>query len=274
MTTIDTGTEHLLADIDDAGVATITMNRPERRNALSGAMVDALARVLAMVELDDDVGCVVLTGAGGAFCAGGDVKGMASGEPTTARAAGFDQRVHLQRLQQRATSAKLWEMPKPTIAAIGGPVAGAGIGFALACDLRYMVDTAVLTTAFAKVGFAGDYGGIWFLTRLIGSGKARELYYFSERLAAADAERLGIANAVFSAATFDDDVRARARQLANGPRIAYRYMKENLNRSVHGDLYECLDMEAAHHHRTGQTEDHRAAATAFVEKRTPEFHGR
>jgi 2-(1,2-epoxy-1,2-dihydrophenyl)acetyl-CoA isomerase len=274
MTTIDTGTEHLLADIDDAGVATITMNRPERRNALSGAMLDALARVLAMVELNDDVGCVVLTGAGGAFCAGGDVKGMASGEPTTARATGFDQRVHLQRLQQRATSGKLWEMPKPTVAAIGGPVAGAGIGLALACDLRYMVDTAVLTTAFAKVGFAGDYGGIWFLTRLIGSGKARELYYFSERLGAADAERLGIANAVFPAATFDDDVRARARQLANGPRIAYRYMKENLNRSVHGDLYECLDMEAAHHNRTGQTEDHREAAKAFVEKRTPEFHGR
>ena len=275
MRTIDTGTDDLLAVVDE-GVATLTMNRPERRNAMSGAMNQALGRVLAEVEIDDDVGCVVLTGAGGAFCAGGDVKGMASGGDGGggSRATTYDAGVHRQRLNQRATSQRLYEMPKPTIAALPGAAAGAGMSLALACDLRYATPGAVLTTAFAKVGFAGDYGGTWFLTRLVGSGKARELYYFSDKLSAEEAERLGIVNAVFPEATFADDVSERARRLAAGPRVAYRYMKENLNRAVHGELGECLDMEAAHHIRTGQTEDHREAAQAFVEKRAPTFRGR
>jgi len=274
MRTIDTGTDHLLASVDD-GVATLTMNRPERRNAMSGPMNQALGRALAEVEVADDVACVVLTGAGGAFCAGGDVKGMASGgDGGTGAPIGYDAGVHRQRFNQRAISQRLYEMPKPTIAALPGAAAGAGLSLALACDLRYAASTAILTTAFAKVGFAGDYGGTWFLTRLVGSAKARELYYFSDKVTAEEAERLGLVNAVFSPDTFDAEVAARARQLAHGPTVAYRYMKENLNRAVHGELGECLDMEAAHHIRTGQTEDHREAAKAFVEKRPPEFHGR
>jgi 2-(1,2-epoxy-1,2-dihydrophenyl)acetyl-CoA isomerase len=272
MTRLDTGTEDLLADVDD-GVAVLTMNRPNRRNAMSEAMMTAMDRVLGEVETDDSVGCVVLTGAGGAFCAGGDVKAMA--ERTAAdRAQALDAAVHRQRLRQRATSGRLWQMPKPTVAAIGGPAAGAGLSLALACDLRFAVEGAVLTTAFAKVGFSGDYGGTWFLTRLVGSAKARELYYFSERLSAADAERLGIVNAVFPAARFEEEVRQRARRLARGPRLAYRYMKENLNRAVNGELGECMDLEVTHHLRTGLTEDHREAARAFVERREPRFTGR
>jgi 2-(1,2-epoxy-1,2-dihydrophenyl)acetyl-CoA isomerase len=165
-------------------------------------------------------------------------------------------------------------MPKPTIAALPGAAAGAGLSLALACDLRYAVPGAVLTTAFAKVGFAGDYGGTWFLTRLVGTGKARELYFFSDKLSAEEAERIGIVNAVLPAENFEEAVMERARRLAAGPRVAYRYMKENLNRAVHGELGECLDMEAAHHIHTGGTEDHREAAKAFVEKRAPVFKGR
>ena len=273
MTKLDTGTEDLLAEIDD-GVAVLTMNRPDRRNALSQAMVSAMAAVLAQVETDEAVGCVVLTGAGGAFCAGGDVKNMAA--PPTDRADGpsLDARIHRQRLNQRATSGRLWGMPKPTIAAIGGPAAGAGLSLALACDLRYAVPGAVLTTAFAKVAFAGDYGGTWFLTRLVGSSKAKELYYFAERLSAEEAQRLGIVNAIFPPADFEAEVMERARRLAQGPSIAYRYMKENLNRAVSGELGECMDLEVTHHVHTGLTEDHREAAQAFVDKREPRFHGR
>src|SRR5215207_8201672 len=274
--TIDTGTEDLKAEIDD-GVAVVTMDRPERRNALSGPMIQAMGRVLAQFETDDAVGCVLLTGAGGAFCAGGDVKGMAAGTDAgggITRAMSLDGAIHRQRLDQRATAGKLWDMPKPTIAALPGAAAGAGLSLALACDLRYASDRAVITTAFAKVGFAGDYGGIWFLSRLVGTAKARELYYFSDRVAAAEALRLGLVNAVFPDDSFESDVTARAHQLASGPRIAYRYMKENFNRSMNGELYECMDMEAAHHIRTGQTEDHREAARAFTEKRTPEFKNR
>jgi 2-(1,2-epoxy-1,2-dihydrophenyl)acetyl-CoA isomerase len=271
MTTLDTGTEDLRAEIND-GVAVITMNRPDRRNAFSPAMISALGGVLALVETDEAVGCVVLTGAGGAFCAGGDVKSMADRGDGTGRS--VDAAIHRQRLNQRATSGRLWSMPKPTIAAIGGPAAGAGLSLALACDLRYAVPGAVLTTAFARVAFAGDYGGTWFLTRLVGSSKAKELYYFSERLTAEDAERLGIVNAIFSAEDFEQEVLARARRLAHGPSIAYRYMKENLNRAVTGELGECMDLEVTHHVHTGFTEDHREAARAFVDKREPQFRGR
>ena len=275
MIALNTGTEDLRAEIDE-GVAVITMNRPDRRNAFSQAMVSALGAVLAQVETDEAVGCVVLTGAGGAFCAGGDVKSMAAAPTDRGDGVGlsFDALIHRQRLNQRATSGRLWSMPKPTIAAIGGPAAGAGLALALACDLRYAVPGAVLTTAFARVAFAGDYGGTWFLTRLVGSGKAKELYYFSERLSAEDAHRLGIVNAIFPLADFEREVMARARRLAQGPSIAYRYMKENLNRAVSGELGDCMDLEVTHHVHTGLTEDHREAAQAFMGKRDPRFRGR
>jgi 2-(1,2-epoxy-1,2-dihydrophenyl)acetyl-CoA isomerase len=272
VTRLDTGTDDLLADVDD-GVAVLTMNRPDRRNAMSEAMMTAMERVLSDIEIDNSVGCVVLTGAGGAFCAGGDVKAMAE-RPAGERRQTLDAVIHAQRIRQRATSGRLWQMPKPTIAAIGGPAAGAGLSLALACDLRYAVEGAVLTTAFARVAYSGDYGGTWFLTRLVGSAKAKELYYFSDRLSGADAERLGIVNAVFPAADFEREVMQRARRLAQGPRLAYRYMKENLNRAVAGELGDCMDIEATHHIHTGLTQDHRDAAKAFVERREPHFTGR
>ena len=273
MTTLDTDTDDLLGEVDD-GVAVLTLNRPERRNALSPAMIGNLGRLLAELEVDDQVGVVVLTGAGGAFCAGGDVKAMANAEGMFGADRPYDEKVHMQRLNQRQTSVRLWQMAKPTIAALPGAAAGAGLSLALACDLRYAADTAVLTTAFARVAFAGDYGGTWFMTRLLGSAKAKELYFFSDRVDAHEAERLGLVNAVFPAADLHEQVMTRARQLAQGPRIALRYMKENLNRAVHGGLVECSDLEVTHHVRTGMTEDHREAAQAFVDKRDPTFKGR
>ena len=232
-----------------------------------------LFRSLAVCEADREVGCVVLTGAGGAFCAGGDVKAMAE-RNDSGGGPGIDVAIARQRLRQRATSGRLWHMPKPTIAAIGGPAAGAGLALALACDLRYAVEGTVLTTAFARVAFSGDYGGTWFLTRLVGSAKAKELYYFSDRLSTAEAEKLGVVNAVFPAVDFEREVTERARRLAQGPRLAFRYMKENLNRSVLGELGDCMDLEVTHHVHLGRSEDHREAARAFVEKREPRFIGR
>jgi 2-(1,2-epoxy-1,2-dihydrophenyl)acetyl-CoA isomerase len=269
MRSLDTGTGDLIAQVDD-GVAVLTLNRPERRNALSRAMLDALARTLADLEADDDVACVVLTGAGGAFCAGGDVKDMAAGGDGLP----FDALVHRQRRNHHETAGRLHRMPKPTIAALPGPAAGAGLSLALACDLRYAAEGAFLTTAFARVGFAGDYGGTWFLTQLVGPALARELYFFADRVDAAEALRLGLVNAVFPADRLEDEVLARAGRLAAGPRLAHAYMKENLNRALTGTLEDALDLEATHHLHTGTTEDHREAATAFVEKREPVFRGR
>jgi 2-(1,2-epoxy-1,2-dihydrophenyl)acetyl-CoA isomerase len=186
----------------------------------------------------------------------------------------YDARVHLQRRNQRDTAGKLYELPKPTIAALPGPAAGAGLSIALSCDLRYASPNAILTTAFARVGFSGDYGGTYFMSRLIGSAKARELYFLSEKVDMEEAERLGLVNGVFSEDSLQDEVMAIGRRLAQGPTVAYRYMKENLNRAVHGEMGECLDMEAAHHIHCGQTRDHKEAARAFVDKREPDFQGR
>jgi 2-(1,2-epoxy-1,2-dihydrophenyl)acetyl-CoA isomerase len=270
---IDTGTGDLIATLQD-GVLTLTLNRPQARNAMSRAMNEALQQQLAQAELDPAVRCIVLTGAGNAFCAGGDVKGMAAAGDGTVGAMTIDQAIHRQRLNQRGTAGKLFKMPKPTLAALPGPAAGAGLSLALACDLRVMASTAILTTAFARVGFSGDYGGTYFLTQLVGAAKARELYFLSERVAADEALRLGLVNWVCEPDALAGKAREIALRLANGPTVAYRYMKENLNRAMHGEVEECMDLEATHHIHCGQTEDHREAARAFVEKREPVFKGR
>ena len=272
---IDTGTTDLLAVLD-GGVLTLTMNRPEARNAMSGAMTGALAEQLAAAELNADVKCIVLTGAGKGFCAGGDVKAMASssGGGESAARTTLDGAIHAQRVNQRATSGKLFKMPKPTVASLPGAAAGAGLALALACDLRIMASNALLTTAFARVGFSGDYGGTYFMTQLVGSAKARELYYLSERVSAEEALGLGLTNWVCEPEELADKTRELALRLASGPTVAYRYMKENLNRAMAGDIDDCLDLEATHHIHTGMTQDHRNAAKAFVEKRDPVFEGR
>jgi 2-(1,2-epoxy-1,2-dihydrophenyl)acetyl-CoA isomerase len=272
-TQIETGTNELLAELD-SGVLTLTMNRPEARNAMTGPMTAALAEALARAELDPDVACIVLTGAGGAFCGGGDVKAMAASGDGTVGDNTIDGAIHRQRVNQRATSGKLFTIPKPTIASLPGAAAGGGLALALACDLRIMASTAFLTTAFARVGFSGDYGGTYFLTQLVGSAKARELYYLSERVDAQEALRLGLTNWVCAPEELAVATRAVAERLAAGPAVAYRYMKENLNRAMGGDLDDCLDLEATHHVHCGQTEDHREATKAFVAKREPVFHGR
>lgn len=273
MAAIDTGTNDLLADLD-GGVLTITLNRPEARNAMSDDMNQALARTLADAELNPDVKVLVLTGAGKGFCAGGDVKGMADRNAGGGPGLGIDYAIHRQRVNQRATAGKLFKMPKPTLAALPGAAAGAGLGLALACDLRIMASTAIMTTAFAKVGFSGDYGGTYFLTQLVGSAKAREMYYLSDRIDAQEALRLGLTNWVCEFDELQAKAKEVATRLANGPTIAYRYMKENLNRAMAGDWDDCLDLEATHHVHCGQTADHKEAAKAFVEKREPVFVGR
>jgi 2-(1,2-epoxy-1,2-dihydrophenyl)acetyl-CoA isomerase len=269
---LDTSTNDLTARIED-GVAVLTMNRPERRNALSQEMLRAMGEALAVCESDSEVGAIVLTGAGGGFCAGGDVKGMAERGEGEIRV-DIDSRIHTQRLSQRATAGRLHSIPKPTLAALPGAAAGAGLALALACDLRIASENAVMTTAFARVGFSGDYGGTYFLTQLVGTAKARELYFLSERIDMKEALRLGLVNWVVPAEALESKTMEIARRLASGPRVAYRYMKENLNRAAAGSAEECLDLEATHHIHTGLTEDHREAARAFVEKREPKFRGR
>lgn len=266
-------TDHLLESFED-GVATLTMNRPEARNAMSGEMMGALREAIDRVAVDPAVRCVVLTGAGGAFCAGGDVKGQAraasqrgSGQPVSvpARVHGLRSGMELSRL--------LHEMPKPTLAVIPGAAAGAGLSLALACDLRVALDTAKLTTAFSKVGASGDYGGSYFLPRLVGAAKARELYFLADVLLGREACELGLVNYAYPAETFEHEAAQLAARLAALPTIAVGYMKRNLNAADSAGLSEVMDLEAEHMVRTMMTEDHARAAQAFVEKRAPVFEG-
>ena len=270
---IDTGTDHLLADLT-GGILTLTFNRPEARNALSSELLQALGSQLADGEINPEVRCVVITGTGAAFCAGGDVKAMSETNSNGAKST-LDTLIQRQRLNQRAISGRLYKMPKPTLAVLPGPAAGAGLSIALACDLRIMSSTAFMTTAFAKVGFAGDYGGSLFMSQLVGTAKARELYFLSDRISAKEAEDLGLTNWVIEPDALQESAAGIAQKLANGPTVAYSYMKENLARALtSADVHDCLDLEASHHIHCGGTDDHKNAVEAFIEKRAPVFEGR
>jgi 2-(1,2-epoxy-1,2-dihydrophenyl)acetyl-CoA isomerase len=168
----------------------------------------------------------------------------------------------------------LHEMPKVTIGAINGPAAGAGLSIALACDLRIAADTARFGTAFARVGFSGDFGGTYLLTQLVGPAKARELYFTAEVLGADEALKLGMVNRVVPAATLTEEVRAFASRIAAGPVVAYSYMKAHLNLALKSDLRTILDRESYGQTLTGLTEDHKEAVKAFLEKREAKFKGR
>ncbi len=259
----------LLESTED-GVATLTMNRPEVLNAFTREHIDDLIEAVARHAADPEVGAIVLAGAGRGFCAGGDVKAMAMGlDPRASledRTRGLRRRMEVSRM--------LHEAPKPTIAMVRGPAAGAGLSLALACDLRIASNTIKLSAAFARVGLSGDFGGSYFLTRLVGPAKALELYWTSEALGPDEALALGIVNRVVPDRELEDETRALAVRLASGPRVAYAYMKRNMSAASAGTLTEVLDIEALHHSRCGMTEDHREATKAFVEKREPVFKGR
>jgi 2-(1,2-epoxy-1,2-dihydrophenyl)acetyl-CoA isomerase len=263
--------EKALLENLDGGVLTLTLNRPDRLNALNTEMLEGLLHALHKAAADREVGAILLSGAGRAFCAGGDVKAMAEREggnrPTDGEAAAS--------LRQRMEASRLLhDIPKPTIAAIRGPAAGAGLALALACDIRIGSDTARLTTAFAKVALSGDFGGTYFLTQLVGSAKARELYFTSPILDAQQAKDLGLLSRLVPDAALDNEARALARSLADGPRVTLGYMKKNFNLAEYGTLPEVMDSEAWHHSQCVHLEDHREAARAFVEKRAPAFKGR
>ncbi len=274
--TIDTGSDDLLARVD-GNVGIITFNRPERRNALSEGVYHGFAAALPVLAANPDVRVVLVTGAGGAFCAGGDVKGMNEAHRTGASRAGqpdgVEDRVAYLRQRQRAVSLALHEHPKPVVAALPGAAAGAGLSIALAADIRLAAERAILVTAFANVGASGDFGGSWFLTQLVGPAKAKELYFTSPRLSAREAADLGLVNQVLPDEGFDQAALDWCQALARQAPIAQRLMKENLNRALHCDLPTALDAEATNMVRSMSTADHREAAAAFVEKRSPNFTG-
>jgi enoyl-CoA hydratase/carnithine racemase len=271
---IDTGTDELLCNVDER-VATITLNRPEKRNALSDRLTPALRQTLLDLETRSDVGCIIITGSGSAFCAGGDVGGMgASKTPADAPQPSAEERTRTLIQKQETLTLRLADHAKPTIASLPGVAAGAGLSIALACDIRIAAASTFITTAFRNIGFSGDYGGSWLLTQLIGPSRAKDLYYTARRVHADEAVQLGLFNLVVADEELASATLELARQIASGPPIALGYMKENINRAVTGDLRSCLALEADRMTRCAATKDHKEAVSAFLEKRPPLFSGR
>ena len=211
---------------------------------------------------------MLIKGAGGTFCVGGDVKSMAEGRaplPFEAKMANLRKGMEVSRI--------LHQMPKPVVAQLDGAAAGAGLSIALSCDLRVASASCKITTAFAKVGFSGDYGGTYFLTQLLGAARARELYLMSPVLSAREGHAIGMVTKVGADAEIDAAAHELALSLAQGPSVALGYIKRNINNAEHLSLEDCFDGEAIHHTRCADTDDHKEAAKAFVEKRKPAFKG-
>jgi len=267
-TVIDTGTTDLLCSIS-SGVATLTLNRPDAKNALSASMSQALQAALVRCDADDAVRVILLTGAGNAFCAGGDVKNMGERRPKTLPPGA---RVKEMKQRHRGLGGGIASASKPTIAALPGAAIGAGLAIALACDIRIAAQSAFLSGGYSKIGLSGDYGIAWLLTRTVGTAIAREMMFTSDRIDAARAAVLGLVNRVVADAELASASRALARQIADGPADALRSMKQNLNDAASLDYFGAIDREAERIVQLASSENHKEAVRAFVEKRKPVFN--
>ena len=271
MAELETGTNDLLVRVE-GHVAILSFNRPERRNALSDTMYDGFARVLPAIAEREDIRVLMLTGEGGAFCAGGDVKAMneRNSDPDRSEAA-----VRAQFLDdhQRFVAKGLRELPQPVVVAIPGAVAGAGFSISLAGDIRLAAERAIFTTAFARIGASGDFGTSFFLPRLVGESTAKRLMFLSPRLSARQAFEIGIVDEVFSDDSFEAAALAWCSDLALRSPLALRHIKANVNRAFQSTLEDALRHESLAMVETMSSEDHREAVRAFLEKREPKFRG-
>lgn len=252
------------------GVARLTMNRPDRLNALTPAMLDQLLEALRVASVDPEVRCVVLGGAGRGFCAGYDLSG---GEETAGAREWRIDEAAAQMMLHAQIPMLLRRMPKPTVAAIRGPAAGSGVVLAAACDLRIASATAKFKLAFASAGRCGDPGGSFLLTRLIGSAHARRLFLLDEPVGAEEALALGLVGQLVEDDAFDGAVAVLAERLAAGPTGAYAAMKRNLNAAETAALEETMAAEATANAHASLSHDGKEAALAFMEKRPPRFRG-
>jgi 2-(1,2-epoxy-1,2-dihydrophenyl)acetyl-CoA isomerase len=242
--------------------ATISLNRPQARNAIVPQMMDDLWDAVRDAAADKQLRVLVLRGAGRDFCPGADLKAYVSAQQRATRPETF------------GISAILHEAPLVTIAAIKGACAGAGLGWASACDLRICDETARFNSAFLDVGMSGDMAGSWFLPRILGAAKARELYFLPGKFDAAEAARIGLVNRMTPEAEFETDLAALVDRLANSSPLALRGMKANFVEQEHMGLADFIAAETARHSACGRSDDSREAFRAFVEKRKPVFQGR
>src|SRR5277367_4343348 len=270
--TIDTGTDELLCVIRDR-VAIITLNRPQARNSLSDHLTPALRTMIRTCGENPDVGVLLITGAGTAFCGGGNVKGMGAHREKKKLEMSYDEKVADLQERQRLLTGALISVRKPTIAALPGAAVGAGLALAMACDIRIAAQSAFVSTGYLRVGLSGDYGMAWLLTRLVGTSRARELMFTADKVDAARCEAIGLVNRVVPDDKLQAEAFALARSMAEGPTLALRYMKDNLDEALLFDFSTARDHEAERLVRLTTTADHHEAVQAFIDKRKPVFKG-
>jgi enoyl-CoA hydratase/carnithine racemase len=255
--------------IDDGGITTITLNRPEKLNALAGHMRRDLAEALEAAGSDRAVNVVVITGVGRAFCSGGDVAAMAD----LIERGDADEFSRLLGSARRVVTA-IRHMSKPVIASINGPAFGAGFNLALACDLRIASSNATFSQSFAKVGLHPDWGGTYFLPRLVTPNKACELFFLGNTIDAAEAQRLGLINFVVPPSELEAETRKLAERLRDAPAIAIGAAKQAVYMSQSAELEEMLRYETEAQMRCFDSDDGAEGVRAFLEKRPPKFTGR
>jgi 2-(1,2-epoxy-1,2-dihydrophenyl)acetyl-CoA isomerase len=253
------------------GVAYITFNRPHVMNAASPRMRVLLPEFVARAEASAKVGCVVLTGAGRAFCAGADIKRLADPAEQGSTADTLLEGTEALRAHQRETVLRLHQMPKPTISAINGYAFGAGLSFAMSCDVRYAARSAKLSAGFGRIGVTGDTGLVWFLTQTIGRSATLDWLYTSEVITADEAARRGVVNQVFDDHEFADRIHEIAAKIAAGSARTNAGMKANVELASQTDLFTSLHQEALSIHCDLLSDDHKEAVTALVQKRPPQF---
>ncbi|MFB6819182.1 enoyl-CoA hydratase/isomerase family protein [Streptomyces sp. NPDC056347] len=264
--------DSVLCEVSD-GLATITINRPDAMNAMNTAAKVALRDALESVAADTAVRAVLLTATGRAFCVGQDLKEHVATLEST-REAGSGNALSTVKEHYNPIVRAIAGMPKPVVAGVNGVAAGAGFGFALACDYRVVADTASFNTSFAGVALTADSGVSWTLPRLIGPSRAADLLLFPRSISAQDAYELGIVNRLVPAAELAAEAAAVARTLADGPTVAYAALKESLAHGADHGLGEALEKEDELQTRAGASEDHTIAVRAFLNKEKPKYLGR
>jgi len=259
--------EHLRYHVADR-IATITLNRPDRMNAFTWEMVDAWAAALSEAQRDDNVYVVIVTGAGRAFCSGGDIQGMGERRERTPLQRKNELAAHVHRVPLALES-----VDKPVIAAINGAAAGAGLDLALQCDLRYAASSARLGETYVRVGLVPGAGGTWFLPRLVGTAKALELFWTGDLISAEEAERIGMINKAVPDDELMSHVRGVADRIALGPQLSVRFIKRAVYQGQRIDLRTSLDLISSHYAVVSSSSDHKEAVQAYLEKRKPNFTG-
>ena len=271
---LETGTRQLLSHIH-GNIGIITLNRPESKNALSDELTPALRKQIANLNLDDRVNSLIITGAGDAFCAGGDIKSMnsSSNKDGWTNKVSEEEVIKSLQLKQMTLTHALYNFSKPTIAALPGAAAGAGLSIALTCDFRFTNENAFAIAGYGRIALTGDYGMSWLLPRIIGISKAKDMMFSNKKILAREGLNIGLFDNIIEGDNLLKSTLEYANLLSSFSPLALKAMKNNINSAYELSLEKSLNQEAIELIKASKSNDHKEGIRAFIEKRKPNFTG-